>query len=93
MRTYYVYIRSDRHRGTLYTGMTNNLEHRVSQHKAGETKGFTRKYHVHQLVYHESTTDVLVAIGREKEIKGWTRAKKVALIESVNPHWDDLSEA
>jgi putative endonuclease len=93
MRSFYVYIMSDRHRGTLYTGMTNNLEHRVGQHKSGEVRAFTAKYHVHHLVYFEETPNVIAAIAREKEIKGWTRAKKIALIESMNPRWEDLSEA
>jgi putative endonuclease len=62
---YYVYIMSDRHRGTLYTGMTNNLEFRVGQHKSGEIPGFTARYHVHNLVYFEHTTDVRAAIARE----------------------------
>ena len=93
MKTFYVYIMSDRHRGTLYTGMTNNLEYRVGQHKSGEFPGFTAKYHVHHLVYFEQTPNVVAAIAREKEIKGWTRAKKVSLIEGMNPRWEDLSEA
>ena len=79
MRIYYVYMMSDRHRGTLYTGMTNNLEYRISQHKLGTKAAFTRTYHVHMLVYFEATNDVLAAIAREKQIKGWTRSKKVAL--------------
>ena len=93
MNTYYVYIMADRHRGTLYTGMTNDLERRVSEHKAASTPGFTSRYHVHTLVYYEDFTDVFAAITREKQIKGWTRAKKIALFESVNPRWEDLSEA
>ena len=93
MHTYYVYIMADRHRGTLYVGVTSDLERRVSEHKTGSTPGFTSRYHVHALVYVEDTTDVLAAIAREKQIKGWTRLKKIASIESVNPVWDDLSEA
>ena len=92
MNTYYVYIMSDRHRGTLYTGMTADLERRVSEHKSGLIEGFTSRYYVHILVYYEDFADVFAAIAREKQIKGWTRAKKIALIEHTNPHWEDLSE-
>jgi putative endonuclease len=70
---------------TLYVGVTNDLERRVNQHK-----GFTAKYNITELVYYEETGDVLEAIAREKTIKGWLRAKKIALIESVNPKWQDL---
>lgn len=76
---------------TLYTGVTNNLERRVYEHKHGLVPGFTKKYHITRLVYFEDTPDIQAAIAREKQIKGWLRAKKVALIESVNPKWDDLS--
>jgi putative endonuclease len=93
MAQYYVYLTADRHRGTIYTGMTNALERRLSQHKERSAPGFTSKYHADRLVYYEETSDVLVAIAREKQIKGWTRAKKIALIESANPNWDDLSES
>ncbi len=79
--------------GTLYTGMTNAIERRVKQHKAGEMDGFSKKYECHRLVYFESFQDVRKAIGREKEIKGWSRSKKIALIESVNPRWQDLAES
>lgn len=90
--SYYVYIITDRHNSTLYTGFSSNLERRMSEHKSKAIPGFTTKYHVNRLVYFEETSDVLAAITREKEIKGWTRAKKIALIESANPRWDDLSE-
>lgn len=89
-RQYYVYIMTNRSR-TLYTGMTNNLERRVYDHKNKITPGFTSKYNIDRLVYYEATNDVHVAIEREKQIKGWLRAKKITLIESVNPHWRDLS--
>ena len=88
---YYVYIMANRAR-TLYVGVTNNLARRVQQHKSALIPGFTSKYGLNRLVYFEVTSDVLAAIEREKQIKGWLRAKKVALIESVNPQWDDLSE-
>lgn len=91
MRQYYVYIMSSLSR-TLYTGVTNNLERRVYEHKQKLIPGFTQEYHVTNLVYYEATPDVRSAIAREKQIKGWLRAKKLALIESANPEWRDLSE-
>ncbi len=90
MKNYYVYIMTNRSR-TLYTGMTNNLNRRVYEHKHKLIPGFTDKYNITQLVYFEETTDVKTAIAREKQIKGWLRAKKIALIEAVNPTWQDLS--
>lgn len=92
MKLYYVYIMTNRHRSTLYTGLTNSLEHRVHQHKTKVVKGFTSRYHVDRLVYYEETDDVGAAIAREKQIKGWTRAKKITLIDSFNPRWLDLAE-
>jgi putative endonuclease len=77
---------------TLYTGVTNNLERRVYEHKHKLLPGFTNKYNITKLVYYEAGDNVSVAIAREKQIKGWLRAKKIALIESVNPDWIDLSE-
>lgn len=76
---------------TLYTGVTNDLERRVYEHKEKLVPGFTAKYNITQLVYFEVTQDVRGAIMREKQIKGWLRSKKIALIESVNPEWKDLS--
>jgi len=92
MKSYYLYMTADRHRGTIYTGVTSDLERRTSEHKSPANKGFTGKYRADNLVYLEKTSDVHAAIAREKQIKGWTRAKKVALIESVNPRWEDLSD-
>lgn len=89
---YYVYILTNLSNKVLYTGITNNLERRLYEHKHKLIKGFTEKYNVNKLVYFDSTTDVKSAIAREKQIKGWTRRKKVELIESVNPLWRDLSE-
>jgi len=89
MREYFVYIMASRS-GVLYTGVTNNLERRVRQHKAGEVPGFTSKYRVTKLIYFERYTEVKEAIAREKEIKGWRRAKKITLIEDLNPDWTDL---
>ena len=88
MRQYWVYILANRSR-IPYTGVTNNLYVRLAQHREGK-HGFTAKYRITRLVYFETTNDVLAAISREKQIKAWTRAKRVALIESVNPTWDDL---
>src|SRR5574337_844592 len=76
---------------TLYTGVTNDLERRVYEHKRKLVPGFTARYRITRLVYFEVTQDVQAAIAREKEIKGWLRAKKIALLESVNPEWKDLS--
>jgi len=78
---------------TIYTGVTNNLERRVYQHKSKQIQGFTAKYNLTRLVYYEETADVISAISREKTIKGWLRAKKIALIESVNPSWNDLARS
>ncbi len=78
--------------GTLYTGVTNDLERRVYEHRNGLAKGFTSRYRVKRLVYYESTNDVMVAIAREKQIKSWSRAKKISLVEASNPEWNDLSE-
>ncbi len=89
-RTYYVYIMTNIAR-TLYVGMTNSLIRRVLQHKQKTTPGFTSKYGLTRLVYFEQYDDVFAAIGREKQIKGWLRAKKLALIEEMNPEWRDLS--
>jgi len=88
---YYVYIMASK-RLTLYVGVTNNLMRRVNEHKKHLTEGFTKKYHVTRLVYYEETNDVNAAIAREKEIKGWLRRKKIALIKSVNPTWKDLAK-
>ena len=90
MKTYYVYIMTNKLH-TLYTGVTNNLRRRVYEHQHKLVPGFTSKYNITQLVYFEETTDVRLAIAREKQIKGWLRAKKIALIESMNPAWKDLS--
>lgn len=90
-KEYYVYIMTNKSR-TLYTGVTNNLERRVYEHKNKLVAGFTSKYNLQFLVYYETTTDINAAIAREKQIKGWLRSKKIALIDSMNPKWKDLSE-
>lgn len=91
MRNYYVYIMANRSR-TLYTGVTNSLSHRVSQHKQKLVPAFTSRYGLGRLVYFETFGDVHAAIQREKQIKGWVREKKLALTASKNPTWEDLSE-
>ncbi len=91
MKTYHVYILTNK-TGTLYTGVTGNLPRRIVQHKQKRIEGFTQKYKVDRLVHVEAFTDVNEAIAREKQIKGWRRSKKLALIESSNPTWRDLSE-
>ena len=90
MKQYYVYIMSNESR-TLYTGVTSDLELRVYEHKQKLIPGFTAKYNVTRLVYTETTQYIQAAIAREKQIKGWLRRKKIALIESMNPEWKDLS--
>jgi putative endonuclease len=82
---------TNRKRGILYTGVTNDLVRRVYEHKNKLVKGFTSQYNTMLLAYYEETPDVVTAIGREKEIKGWLRIKKIDLIESVNTGWSDLS--
>ena len=91
MRQFYVYIMTNRSR-ILYVGVTNDLQRRVFEDKHKLIPGFTQKYNITQLVYFEVTNDVREAIMREKQIKGWLRVKKAALIDSVNPDWRDLSE-
>ena len=89
---YYVYIISDNTRSTLYIGVTNNLESRRCQHRNPDKAGFTQQYHCVHLVYYEQFPDIFAALERERQLKGWRRAKKVALIATMNPHFKDLSE-
>jgi putative endonuclease len=89
-KTYVVYILASRSR-TLYTGVTNNLQSRLVQHREKLNPGFTSRYNVARLVYFEVLGDIRVAISREKQIKAWRREKKVQLIERGNPTWEDLS--
>ena len=90
-KRYCVYIMSNVSK-MLYVGVTNDLEKRVLQHKSKLILGYTQRYNLFKLVYFESFGDIRDAIRREKQIKGWLRSKKVALIQSVNPHWNDLAE-
>ena len=87
---FYVYIMASES-GTLYVGITNNLERRIYQHKNNLTPGFTEKYFCHKLIYFEHFTDIYEAINREKQIKRWRREKKQNLIKTINPTWKDLS--
>ena len=79
--------------GTLYIGMTNDIERRMREHKSGEFEGFASKYGCDRLVYYEKFDNVFKAIGREKQLKGWRREKKVTLIERMNPRWQDLADS
>lgn len=90
-RHYYVYILASLTK-ILYVGVTNDLERRVAEHKAGQAGGFTQRYRCNRLVWCEATGDIEAAIAEEKRIKGWTRAKKVALVTAGNPTWRDLCE-
>ncbi len=91
MREYFVYIMSS-HRRTLYIGVTNNLAQRVHQHKSRSAPGFTSKYGVTRLVYAESCGSVEDALEREKQLKRWRREKKIKLVMTINPEWNDLAE-
>ena len=90
-RYYYVYILASK-TYRLYIGVTNSLERRVYEHKEKVVEGFTSRYNINRLVYYETFGDIHLAIAREKELKGWLKYKKYALIESENPQWKDLSE-
>jgi putative endonuclease len=90
--TYWVYILASRPRGTLYTGITNNLIRRIYEHREGLADGFTKEHSVKMLVYYEQHATAMAAIQREKNIKHWSRAWKVDLIRSMNPDWRDLWE-
>lgn len=92
MKSYYVYIMSNQSR-TLYVGVTNNLEHRVRQHKSKTIAGFTARYNCTWLVFYEAFSNVNESIEWEKRIKGWTRAKKLSLIDEMNPQFEDLASS
>ncbi len=91
MRIFYVYILTNKNKTVLYTGFTNSLERRVWEHKQHAIPGFTKKYNCDRLIYFEEFSDVRQAIAREKQIKGWLRSKKEALIATMNPEWNDLA--
>jgi len=86
----YVYILANQYSHTLYIGVTSNLTRRICEHKCKQFSGFTEKYNVDTLVYYECFGSIEDALRREKQIKGWTRAKKIALIEENNPDWLEL---
>lgn len=92
-KLYHVYIMTNKKRGTLYVGVTAQLVERVGSHKQGVGSFFTRKYKLTKLVHSEEFNDIGYAIHREKQIKGWLREKKIALIEKNNPEWLDLSDS
>ena len=89
---YYIYILTTKNNSALYIGVTNDLKRRIYEHKEALVEGFTKKYHVHKLVYFEEYSDVNAAIAREKQLKRWIRSKKNELVESKNPLWQDWSE-
>ena len=91
MKSYFVYILANNGK-MLYAGITSNLEKRIYEHKHHLINGYTKRYNINKLVYFEETNDVNAALEREKQVKGWLRKKKIALIESVNPEWQDLAE-
>jgi putative endonuclease len=93
MRNFYVYIMTNIVSGVLYIGVTNDIVRRVYEHKHKLFPGFTSRYNLNRLVYYEHFPDPTSAISREKQLKGWLRSKKVALIVALNPEWKDLSEA
>jgi putative endonuclease len=86
----YVYLLANAHGNVLYTGVTSDLIRRVYEHKNKMVAGFTQKYNVDRLVYFEACSDIMTAIAREKQIKGWSRKKKDDLVNALNPEWDDL---
>ena len=92
MKQYYVYIMTNQS-GTLYTGVTNDLTRRIHEHKQGKDGQFTSRYRITRLLYFEETRDIHAALAREKQLKGWTRARKLELIATENPKWVDLSTA
>ncbi len=88
---FYVYILTNTSNKVMYIGVTNNLERRLYEHKHGIFEGFTKKYHVDKLVYYEHFFSIRDAIAREKQLKGWTRTKKNALVETENPGWEEIA--
>ena len=90
IQIYYVYILTNKHHNVLYTGVTNDLERRCYEHKQKKIKGFTQKYNVDKLIYFERFDLIDLAIGREKQIKGFSRGKKLALINQFNKEWKEL---
>ena len=93
MKTYHVYIMTNKNNSVLYTGVTNDIARRLLEHRSGNnTSAFTRRYNINKLVFIESCNDVEAALNYEKKIKSWSRKKKIDLIEKDNPNWDDLGK-
>ena len=92
MKTYYVYITTNKKNGTLCIGITSNLIKRLQQHKEGKVSSFTKKYNLNKLVFYKQTSSIGGAIQKEKEFKKWNRRWKIELIEKDNPNWKDLSD-
>ena len=92
MNYYYIYILTNWNNKVMYIGVTNDLVRRIYEHKNQLAGGFTQRYNIHKLVYVEETGDIKAALAREKQLKGWRRETKNALVESQNPAWKDLSE-
>ena len=90
---YYIYILTSKENTAMYIGVTSNLQRRLCEHKNEQMDGYTKKYHVHKLVYFEEFSEITDAIAREKQLKGWNRSKKNRLVETQNPNWADLSES
>jgi putative endonuclease len=90
---YYVYIVTNKNHSVLYIGVTGDLEGRLHEHREKLLEGFTKQYQANKLIFYEDYPDPRSAIAREKQLKGWRRSKKIALIESMNPRWIDLFEA
>lgn len=91
-KEYCVYIMTNSRHTVLYTGVTNDLQRRVEEHRNGTGNTFTKKYNINKLVFYESGNDINIAIAREKQIKAGSRKKKIDLINSINPEWKDLAE-
>ena len=89
---YYVYILTNKNHTVLYIGVTNNLQRRLYEHRNELVDGFSKRYHLHKLIYYESTRNIMSALEREKQLKRWTRKKKNELIATINHEWEDLSE-
>ena len=89
---YYVNILTNQNNKTVYIGITNDLKRRLYEHKTEQIEGFTKRYHIHKLVYFEEYKDINDAIAREKQLKSWIRQKKNALVESKNPSWQDIGD-
>ena len=92
MNKYYVYMMSNISNTVLYTGVTNDLERRIVEHRTPDEKSFTTRYNCHKLVYFEEFSSIIEAISREKQIKSWNRERKNLLVDRVNPNWIDLME-